>query len=78
MGRFMMPAAISEAIPPDDLQNGVLDAKATAVLIEKLTLAGHTVHADKSGGYTVARWAMSRHCMDFESLREFAKQLGVH
>ena len=73
----MMPAAISEAIPPDDLQDVDLDAKATAALIEKLTLAGHTVHANRSGSFTVGRWGMSRHCLDLESLQAFAGQLGV-
>ena len=65
------------ANPADELQDADLEAKATETLIEKLTRAGHTVHAEKSGGYTVSRWSMTRHCLDRESLRAFAGQLGV-
>lgn len=59
-------------LPSDEAE---LDAKATAILIDKLSLAGHAVHAGRAGGFTVTRWGMSRHCQDFDSLRAFAHQL---
>lgn len=65
------------ALPPDELQEAELEAKATATLIAKLALAGHTVHAGKAGDYLVSRWGMSRHCQDLESLQTFADRLGV-
>lgn len=64
-------------LPPDELQESELEAKALAVLIDKLSLAGHTVHTGRAGGFTVSRWGMARHCQDFDSLRDFACQLGV-
>jgi hypothetical protein len=77
MEYFMMLAATSEAVATDDLQDADRAAKAAAALIEKLTLAGHTVHVNRFGSFMVSRWSMSRHCLDLESLQAFADQVGV-
>jgi len=64
-------------IPVSKFLDDLREAAAIEALIQKLHAAGHSVHCDKAGGYTVSRWAMSRHCIDALSLREFAKQVGV-
>lgn len=53
------------------------DPRATASLIERLQAAGHHVQQDRSGSYLVTKWAMTRHCIDAESLFTFAKQVGA-
>jgi hypothetical protein len=50
------------------------DPQAIAALIERLQAAGHHIHQDRSGGYLVTKWGMTRHCIDAESLQAFAKQ----
>ncbi len=62
--------------PAGDLDE-IREAAATAELITKLEGAGHHVHCDRSGGFVVTRWSMSRHCIDSLSLHDFAKQVGV-
>lgn len=74
----MSAPTTSVALPPDEILEEELEAKATATLIEKLQAAGHDVHAGKAGDFTVSRWGMSRHCQDFESLQSFAQQVGAH
>lgn len=61
----------------DELAMGLALKRAAKTLVAKLALAGHTVHQDRFGGFLVSRWGVSRFCMDYESLREFAKQIGV-
>lgn len=63
--------------PPDDPKDDQPDAKAVVSLIEKLSLAGHSVYSGKHGDFLVSKWGLSRHCQDSESLRDFARQLGV-
>lgn len=58
---------------PDDQP----DPKTIANLIGKLQAAGHDVRQDRSGGYLVTKWGMTRHCIDAESLQAFGKQLGM-
>lgn len=66
-------------IPEDDdeLAMQLAHEKAAAALIAKLEASGHAVQRNRSGGFVVSRWAMSRNCLDLESLRDFAKQVGV-
>lgn len=64
-------------LPPDDPKDNEPDAQAVAVLVEKLTLAGHQVHVGKTGDFLVTRWGLSRHCIDDIALSDFARQLGV-
>lgn len=73
----MTPAATSQTSPPDDLHDADRAAKPTAALIEKLTRTGHVVHQDRLGSFMVTRWNVSRFCMDLESLRAFADQVGA-
>lgn len=63
--------------PSAELLDEIREAAATAELITKLEAAGHHVHCDRSGGFVVTRWSMSRHCIDALSLHDFAKQVGV-
>lgn len=53
------------------------DEKAVERLIARLEARGHTVQKNRSGGFLVSRWGMSRHLLDTESLRDFSKQVGV-
>ena len=62
-------------VPAAETMAQILEEEAIADLTQKLTLAGHTVHADKAGGYTVTRWGHCRRCMDADSLRAFAHQV---
>jgi hypothetical protein len=52
------------------------DQQTITGLTERLRLAGHDVHQDRSGGFLITRCGHLRHCMDFESLQAFAKQAG--
>lgn len=70
-----MSSAANQAADPDG--DGEPDPQATAALIEQLQAAGHDVRQDRSGGFLVSRWGMTRHCLDAESLQAFAKQLGM-
>lgn len=47
-----------------------------AALIARLEASGHAVQKNRSGDFLISRWGMSRHCLDMESLRDFAKQVG--
>ena len=65
-------------ISSSELTDQILEAEAIADLTQKLTLAGHTVHADQAGGFTVSKWNQSRHCLDLKRLIQFRQQLGIH
>jgi hypothetical protein len=65
-------------IPSSELTEQILEAEAIADLTQKLTLAGHLVNPNKSGGFTVSKWNQSRHCLDLVSLIQFCQQLGIH
>ena len=67
----------SVTLPPDEILEAELEAKATATLIAKLALAGHAVHAGRAGDFMVTRRGISRHCQNFDSLEAFACQLVV-
>ncbi len=64
-------------VDSDELASQLADKKAATTLIAKLALAGHSVHQDNHGSFLVSRWGVSRFCIDLESLRSFAKQVGV-
>lgn len=61
----------------DESASQLADKKAATTLIAKLALAGHTVHKDHHGSFLVSRWGVSRFCIDLESLRSFAQQVGI-
>lgn len=69
---------MTDAISASEPTEQILEAVAAKALIKKLRIAGHEVRIGKAGDYLVTRWGHSRHCMDFDSLRDFAHQvLGV-
>lgn len=72
----MTAPAITPA-DPDELACQLADEKASERLIARLEASGHTVQRNRSGGFLVSRWGMSRHCLDLDSLRDFAKQVRV-
>jgi len=61
----------------DELAMRLAQKKAVAALIDRLVVSGHAVQINRSGGFLVSRWGMTRHCFDLESLRDFARQVGV-
>jgi hypothetical protein len=63
--------------PCAELLEEIMEADAAKALIVKLQAAGHHVHHDRAGGFIVTKWNMSRHCLDFESLIQFCRQLGI-
>ena len=54
-----------------------LDPKLETSLIARFALKGAAVHRLADGGFIVAQWGLSRHCVDFASLMAFARQMGV-
>lgn len=46
-------------------------------LIDALVKHGHAVHKHPNRDFLVCKYGMSRYCQDVESLKAFAKQLGV-
>lgn len=61
----------------DEVEVQLAHEKAVAALIARLEASGHAVQKNRSGDFLISRWGMSRHCLDMESLRDFAKQVGV-
>lgn len=55
----------------------ILDPKRETTLIARFALKGAAVHRLADGGFIVAQWGLSRHCVDFASLVGFARQMGV-
>lgn len=55
----------------------ILDPKRETTLIARFALKGAAVHRLADGGFIVAQWGLSRHCVDFASLMAFARQMGV-
>ena len=55
----------------------ILDPKRETSLIARFALKGAAVHRLADGGFIVAQWGLSRHCVDFASLMAFARQMGV-
>ncbi len=52
--------------------------EALANQIAHLALAGHVVHHEQRGYFTVCKDGMTRYCKDFKELQAFARQLGVN
>ena len=55
----------------------ILDPKRETTLIARFAMKGAAVHRLADGGFIVAQWGLSRHCVDFASLMGFARQMGV-
>ena len=55
----------------------ILDPKRETTLIARFAMKGAAVHRLADGGFLVAQWGLSRHCVDFASLMAFARQMGV-
>lgn len=55
----------------------ILDPKRETTLIARFAMKGAAVHRLADGGFIVAQWGLSRHCVDFASLMAFARQMGV-
>ena len=55
----------------------ILGQKRETTLIARFALKGAAVHRLADGGFIVAQWGLSRHCVDFASLMAFARQMGV-
>ena len=55
----------------------ILDPKRETSLIARFALKGAAVHRLADGGFIVAQWGLSRHCVDFASLVALARQMGV-
>jgi hypothetical protein len=51
-------------------------AKAEATIFAGFALRGFSVYK-AADGFLVNRWGLTRHCPDLETLRAFAKQVGV-
>ena len=65
-----------------EIVNKVEGTRASAVigprgLIARFAMKGAAVHRLADGGFIVAQWGLSRHCVDFASLMAFARQMGV-
>ncbi len=52
-------------------------AKDTAALTAKFSLAGHSVHRGDDGDFLVCRYGLSRWCKNFAELQAFAIKLGL-
>ena len=55
----------------------ILDQKRETTLMARFAMKGAAVHRLADGGFIVAQWGLSRHCVDFASLMAFARQMGV-
>ena len=55
----------------------IVGQKRETTLIARFALKGAAVHRLADGGFIVAQWGLSRHCVDFASLVAFARQMGV-
>ena len=55
----------------------ILDPKRETTLMARFAMKGAAVHRLADGGFIVAQWGLSRHCVDFASLMAFARQMGV-
>ena len=55
----------------------IVGQKRETTLIAQFAMKGAAVHRLADGGFIVAQWGLSRHCVDFASLVAFARQMGV-
>lgn len=61
----------------ENTSTGILGQKRETTLIARFAMKGAAVHRLADGGFLVAQWGLSRHCVDFASLMAFARQMGV-
>ena len=61
----------------ENTSTDILGQKRETTLIARFALKGAAVHRLADGGFIVAQWGLSRHCVDFASLLAFARQMGV-
>ena len=61
----------------ENTSTNILDQKRETTLMARFAMKGAAVHRLADGGYVVAQWGMSRHCVDFAALVGFARQMGV-
>ncbi|MBK6867601.1 MAG: hypothetical protein IPG98_06615 [Burkholderiales bacterium] len=61
----------------ENTSSDIVGAKRETTLIARFAMKGAAVHRLADGGYVVAQWGMSRHCVDFAALVGFARQMGV-
>ena len=55
----------------------IVGQKRETTLLAQFAMKGAAVHSLADGGFIVAQWGLSRHCVDFASLVDFARQMGV-
>lgn len=61
----------------ENTSTDILGQKRETTLMARFALKGAAVHRLADGGFIVAQWGLSRHCVDFASLMAFARQMGV-
>jgi len=61
----------------ENTSTDILGQKRETTLLARFALKGAAVHRLADGGFIVAQWGLSRHCVDFASLMAFARQMGV-
>lgn len=61
----------------ENTSSDILGQKRETTLIARFAMKGAAVHRLADGGFIVAQWGLSRHCVDFASLMAFARQMGV-
>ena len=52
--------------------------KAVVTQIAQLALHGHAVHQLRDGAFLVCKYGMTKYCVDFPELKDFARKLGVN
>ena len=61
----------------ENTSTDIVSLKRETTLIARFAMKGAAVHRLADGGFLVAQWGLSRHCVDFASLMAFARQMGV-
>ena len=61
----------------ENTSTDIVSLKRETTLIARFAMKGAAVHRLADGGFIVAQWGLSRHCVDFASLMAFARQMGV-
>ena len=61
----------------ENTSTDILGQKRETTLLARFALKGAAVHRLADGGFIVAQWGLSRHCVDFASLMAFARQMVV-
>lgn len=65
-----------ETTHTENLQTAEANRKRLATLKAKFAIRGFAV-IEATQGYNVARWNLTRHCFDLDSLEAFARQVGA-